>query len=369
MASVTLLFRTLIREIAVPFFFSLAALSAVLLLGRLLPLLGTLLRSGITFGELGLLLLLLLPTFLLIVLPMATLLGVLLAFLRLSRDSEILALFACGIGPRSLLVPVTAVAMVAWLATLATSTVVLPQANAAARAFLHQMTERHLARGLPEKVFLTPVEGLAIYVHKTRSDGRRLRGIYIRDARNPTTTSQILARRGEVFTKPDGGEIVLRLFDGSLHRTSPDYQQADTMDFGSYTVRLTLPGGSMKPRRGNMTLSMLRHLARDPDTEPNERRLVLVEFHKRLALPAAAFILGILGFPLGILFGRTGLSGGVALGLSAFLAYYLCLAMGANLAETGVLSPGLGLWLPNVLFAAATGGLILLLERKGPLRG
>jgi len=93
----------------------------------------------------------------------------------------------------------------------------------------------------------------------------------------------------------------------------------------------------------------------------------LTEFHERLAVPIGVLILGIMAAPLGILFGKTGPSGGIALGLAAFLAYYLSVAFAASLADTGNISPVIALWTPNFISAGITVGLIILLYRRGPL--
>jgi lipopolysaccharide export LptBFGC system permease protein LptF len=87
-----------------------------------------------------------------------------------------------------------------------------------------------------------------------------------------------------------------------------------------------------------------------------------------LALPIGVLILGIMAAPLGIIFGRTGLSEGIALGITAFLAYYLSMAFASSLADTGDISPVIALWIPNLMFGGMAVGSIILLGKRGPLR-
>jgi lipopolysaccharide export system permease protein len=359
----------LLREMALPFLFSFCALSVLLLLGSLLPLLEPLLRTGIRSVELGKIAILLLPTFWAFVLPMATMLGVLLGFLRLSRDSEMLALFACGAGLKKLIIPVIAVSITACLVSLFMSSSVIPKAKSTSKNFIRELTERSLARGIPEKVFFTPMSGLTLYVDKSLDQGHYFKGVYIQDARKKQVIYQILARDGELFVQPGGLEVGLQLKNGTLNRISDDYRKTDTLEFNSYVLRLSLLGKDNKPRRGELGLRDLLKNASDPDKSARHRIHYLTEFHKRLALPIGVLILGIMAAPLGILFGRTGLSGGVALGLVAFLAYYLSMAFGANLADTGAISPVIALWVPNIIFAVITAGLIILLYKHGLLSG
>ncbi len=354
---------------ALPFLFSFCALSVLLLLGSLLPLLETLLRAGIKPAEFGRFAILVLPTFWALVFPMATLLGILLGFLRLSRDSEILALFACGAGIRKLIIPVIAVSMTAWLLSFFLSASVIPKAKSASRSFIRELTERGLARGIPEKAFLSPMSGLTMYVDESLDQGHRFKGVYIRDARKKQVANQILARDGELIAQPGGLAVGLRLRHGTLNRISDDYRKTDTLDFDSYALRLSLPAEHHKLKRGELGLLDLIKVASDPDTSAEHRVHYLIEFQERLAIPLGTLILGIMAAPLGILFGKTGLSGGIALGLTAFLAFYLSVAFGANMADTGTISPGIALWTPVFVFAGITAGLIWLLNKRGPLRG
>jgi lipopolysaccharide export system permease protein len=75
------------------------------------------------------------------------------------------------------------------------------------------------------------------------------------------------------------------------------------------------------------------------------------ELHKRLSIPFACLIFGLIGAPLGIRKSRSGKSAGIAIALLVFLIYYIVLATGMNLSKTGQLSPALAYWIPNVLMA------------------
>ncbi len=361
----SLLSRLILKEIAFPFLFSFCALSALLLLGRLLPLLSILLRVGIRPSELIKLLLLMMPTFWMMVIPMATLLGILIGFLRLTRDSEVVSLFACGIGPLQMLKPAVGVSCVCWILSLLVAAVVVPMSKSSSRSMLRDLTQRTLTRGFPEERFVTPVSGLTMYVHESTSGGHRFKGVFIRDARKPGMANHIFARTGELLTGLKGSRIALRLENGILNRISPDYDKTDIFEFKSYTLQLDLPSIQASRSRGEMGLGTLWRKGNDPHTPRQKRNSYLTEFHKRLSIPTGTLILGILAVPLGILFGKTGLSGGVALGLSAFLAYYLMVALMANLAEASAIPAALGLWIPNFILAGLT---LAMLNRllKGP---
>ncbi len=359
-----------IREVALPFIFSLGAMSILFLVGKLFSHVEPLLAAGISLKEFLKLNLLMLPIFLYVLIPICSLLGVLIAFLRFSRDSEIVALFSCGIGPSRLLKPLLVIAVAALVSALLVSAVVVPYSKRETGKFMEDITEKALLRGIPAKRFFTPTRGLTFFVDSTSEQGRKFQGVFIRDARNESFAYDILARKGGLSIDARSGHVVLKLLDGRLFSVSPDYQRADTVDFQRYLLSITSvseQGG--RKRRGEMTTWELLDASRDQSIKTEKRLKYLVEFHKRVGIPFGAFIMSLLAAPLGIFFGRGGMSQGICIGLAAFLAYYLAILFGTTLSEDGDLPAFLGVWIPNFLLAILTLAAYRRLFLKGPLQG
>jgi lipopolysaccharide export system permease protein len=73
--------------------------------------------------------------------------------------------------------------------------------------------------------------------------------------------------------------------------------------------------------------------------------------HKKFSIPLSCIFFGLLALPLGITSHRAVKSRGFAVGIIIVAAYYLLRIGGEALAETGKLSPAVGVWIPNVIFA------------------
>ncbi len=366
----SILTRMVLREVAMPFVFSLGAMSLLFLIGKLFSHVEPLLAAGISLREFLKLNLLMLPIFLYVLIPLFSLLGVLIAFLRFSRDSEIIALFSCGIKPSKLLKPLVIIASLALFSSLLVSAVVVPYSKRETGKFMEDITEKALLRGIPEKRFFTPTKGLTFFVDSTSDKGRKFQGVFIRDARNESFAYDIMARRGGLSCDARSGHVVLKLLDGRLFRVSPDYQLADTVDFKKYLLSITSAadhGG--RKRRGQMTTWELLDASSDNTIPPQKRLKYLVEFHKRMGIPFGAFIMSLLAAPLGIFFGRGGMSQGICIGLAAFLVYYLAILFGTTLSEDGALPASLGVWIPNFLLALSTLAAYRVLFLHGPLKG
>ena len=75
----------------------------------------------------------------------------------------------------------------------------------------------------------------------------------------------------------------------------------------------------------------------------------LVEAHKKYALPVACLVFSLLGAPLGALARRGGIGMGVGLSIGFFVLYWACLIGGEKLADRGIISPWVGMWIANII--------------------
>src|SRR4029079_11694691 len=108
---------------------------------------------GVPLSEVIWMVVYLLPSFWLFTIPMALLLAILLAFGRLSGDSEITAMKSCGVSLYELL---PSPLIFAFLASVACGTVTLygvPWGNSSFKALLVQIAQSSAGVAIKEKVF------------------------------------------------------------------------------------------------------------------------------------------------------------------------------------------------------------------------
>jgi hypothetical protein len=75
-----------------------------------------------------------------------------------------------------------------------------------------------------------------------------------------------------------------------------------------------------------------------------------VEIQKKYSIPFACIIFVLIGSPIAIRTGKSGMNMAIGLSILFFLVYYICLIGGEKLADRGFLSPVFAMWSPNVLF-------------------
>ncbi len=76
---------------------------------------------------------------------------------------------------------------------------------------------------------------------------------------------------------------------------------------------------------------------------------IVVEQHKRWIFPFACLVLGFMALPLATAFQGLHRQSGMITALFFFLLYYGILSLGIGMGESGLVSPWLGLWLPNLI--------------------
>ncbi len=328
-----------------------------------------------------------LPALLLATLPIAVLVACIMTFARLSGESELLAMNSTGMSFYSQLAPVGVVGGAAALLSGFLMTFALPWSQEATIELARELLRsRAAAFEVREGVFNDGFDGVVIYVREVEQDGRVMKGIMISDARHTGEKRVIFAERGTLLRSPESSKVWLRLAGGSIHTTTgagkskpaaravsllPEgrYQVAR---FGTYDLNLDLTSTIEKTKALRKSLRSLplaelrRELARrKPGT--SRYNAVLIELHKKFAVPLTCLILAFLGAPLGVQNRRAGRHGGFALSLGMLILYYILSTFAEGMGESGQLPAWLAVWGANALLALVAGYIVRAVARRGAL--
>jgi lipopolysaccharide export system permease protein len=252
--------------------------------------------------------------------------------------------------------PVFLFALLAFAVTAFTSLILVPGANAALKAQLFSMVKSRALVGIEPGVFSNSFEGMVIYVDKMDSKDN-LEGVFISDERSAKEPYAIVARRGKLIADQQAMNVTLAMQEGSI-LTQPRAGQAySLMGFDNARLNLDISNALQKNSPGKSvedfdSLELVFEIKRlREEGKPSYRHET--ELHKRLSIPFACIILGLIGAPLGIRRSRSGKSAGVAIALLVFLVYFIIISGATNLAETGTVPATLAFWIPNVLMTVA----------------
>ena len=301
------LYLYICRETAVPFLLGIATFTSVLLMGRLLQIADLMVTKGVNFSDMLRMIIYLLPFFSMVTIPMSFLLALLLAFGRLSADSEVTAMKSCGVGLYSLLPPVLTCAFLTYLATTFITVYALPWGNTSFKNLLLEIISTRATLNLKERVFNDDFPGLVIYVDRFSQEQNALSGILIQDERDPKDPSTIFADEGIIATEPGTKILRLSLKNGGIHRShgAADYRLLEFRDY-DLTINLAQTGKEIIKNELDMTFAELNEALRNHPADDRVRRDILIEWHRRFALPVACFVFALIGVPLGIQNHRSG---------------------------------------------------------------
>lgn len=345
------LYLYIFREIPPPFFLGVATFTFVLLMGRLLRLADMVVTKGVPLADVLLMIFYLLPSLLLVTIPMAFLLAILLAFGRLSGDSEITAMKASGISLYGLLPPVLTLATLTYLAGAFIAVYAVPVGNKAFKTMLVQAVENRISLGIKEKVFNDDFPGVVIYTDRYNEQTQLMSGIIIHDERNTREPATIIAQQGVIVADHGARSIRLHLESGGVHSVvgREGYRLIRFKDY-DLQIDLTKAAQSNKGNEQDMTLAELRSNLGIAGITKKQRLEMLLEYHRRFSLPFSCLIFALVGMPLGLQNQRSGKAAGFAVSIILLLIYYIILSAGKTLGERELLNPLLAVWVPNLIY-------------------
>ncbi|MFZ3341617.1 MAG: LPS export ABC transporter permease LptF [Terriglobales bacterium] len=309
------------------------------------------------------------PVALTYTIPMGVLVGILIGLSRLSADSEITAMRASGLSVWSFLRICSIFVIVAWLLALANSVYIAPRSLASLDELQSRLRSSQASFEVQPRVFYEGFPKTVLYVEdvKAMPGGARWKGVFLADLSDPAAPRVTLAREGELISQgPDS--LDLHLTNGSTHETDPanaDHYQISTFDTTDIPIQIPQASNSQQTEPATlseMKVSELLHAAHTAG--PNTRRWMLIEFHRRFALPTACLVLAMVGIPLGLSSKKGGKSSGFVLTILLVFLYYSLSLIGVSLARQGRASPAAGVWLADFLFLIGGAFLLWQSERR-----
>jgi len=394
--------RYILKENFKPFIISLMVTTFVMLLDKIIDLLNLIIEKHLDIFTIVSIFGLSLPFILALTIPMAILLASIMSFGRLSVDNELVAFKSCGINIYTLLKPTVITALAISFFMVYFNNAILPETNHMLKNIMIKANYRRPVTAIIPGTFNT-LKNYTIYVKERNDD--ELSGILIYNREKAKFPKTISAERGKIELANGGNSLKAILFNGQMHeRDQKDPQKYVVSEFKKFTLNLPDLGYKMNQEgteyRGDRELSSnamqkivnekkekilevenelvsikasIDKLKQEDETALDKKeiknnynklnmkndkisslkadvRKYQVEIHKKYAIAFACLIFVLIGAPIGMMTKTSGV--GMAFSVSAiiFLIYYGALTLGEELADKGVVSPFLAMWISNIIF-------------------
>ena len=364
------LYAYIIKEIWPNFLVSLLVFVFVMVAAQMLSITELVVTSGVKVTQVAGMIFFLLPDILSFALPAVTLMAVVTAFLRLSADSEIIALKSSGVSIYQMLPPVVVFSFIVFMLALGIALFAAPWGNRSFKDLLFKIAQTKADIGIKERVFSEPFKNVVVYVNSFSKQDGVLRDIFVVDRRDKTVANTIIAEEGRIMVNPDERIITLYFMKGIIFQVEKNFESARTINFNTYGLNISLKDilAGLETREKAPHELWVQDLVKELKTVPkgDERRnRILRELIEKVSIPLSIIFMGIIGVPLGAQIRTRGRTAGIGISLIVFSAYYLFLTAIRSICSSGVISPAFGVWLPDfflILFC------IILLRRASSER-
>lgn len=327
--------RYLLGDFVQSFLATLIVLLVVSVGGVLVDILGNIadgrLPAKLLFSQLGLQFIAYLP----LILPLALMLGLLLAVARLYRDSEMAVITAVGVGPKRLLRPLLMLVLPVVALVGACSLWLGPWAGRVAEQMIIEANRSVLMAGLEPGRFTPLPNGGVVYLSSISPDGTRLGRVFLQ--RQKDDRLEVVSAAGGRMFFEGARQRFLELDDG--HQVEGPV--AGGLDYRLATFArndVALPDGAQTRTENDPELMPTTKLFGDARPEAQ------AQLHRRLAPPLIALAFALLTVPLGRSSPRQQRYGRMMLALLAYMVSTNLMFIGSGWIATGKIPAALGLW-------------------------
>lgn len=358
--------RYILAHIAWPTLLITASLTSIIWLTRALRYIDFIVNRGLSIGDFMYITILLVPSLLMMLLPISLFIAILFAYNKLTADSELVVLNSAGLSRAQLALPAVLFSSFIMAIVFLISLEVLPAANRNFQDMKVFIQNNYASILLQEEVFNNPADGLTVFV-RNRDDSGNLAGILVHDSRSGTQLT-LMAETGQLVNTPEGPRFYLQ---GGL-RQEMRRNKISWLRFDEYTLDIALyTGGSTSRRLGadEMGIRKLFSIANDeanPLYNAKQRAEMIAEGHKRLSWPLYSVGVSVLALAI-FLNGqhqRRGKWKRIALA-SAVIASSLALSViSTNLVQKNFALAPIAYAMPLLL---GTLGAVMLMIRRNPL--
>ncbi|HSQ86349.1 MAG TPA: LptF/LptG family permease, partial [Desulfobacterales bacterium] len=230
--------RYLLKEMMLPFVINLVFFTFVFLMTKILDITNLIVNYKMSLVSVLLLLFYSLPFFLSFVIPMSVMMAVLLTFIRLSNDKEIVALKAGGVSVYGLIPAVLVFCAMGMVLSCFITIYGIPWGTVSMKELTYQIAASHVDAGLKERTFNDSFKDVMLYINKIDLKNKILRDVFIEDKRSQNIISTVMAPKGRMFAEPDKLIFHLKLYQGTINQVNLENKSAHSINFDSYDVNL-----------------------------------------------------------------------------------------------------------------------------------
>ncbi|HCR85455.1 MAG TPA: hypothetical protein DIV86_02140, partial [Alphaproteobacteria bacterium] len=239
---------------------------------------------------------LIIPSLLMVTLPISAFISVIYAFNKLSSESELIIFKAAGVNNYTLAKPALLFAVICSLLCYFVSLYLLPSSYREFKDMQNFVRNNYTSIMLQEGTFVNPSKDMTIFI-KSRDISGNFSGLLMHNAKNPDNIVTMMAQEGYIEDGRDGPVFVL--LNGSHQEMDSKTGKISLLYFDKYNLKMDFfQVISPSKRWREPEERYLNELFYPNDSAPEQKQKLFAEGHQRLIWPLVNFILVMLAaFP------------------------------------------------------------------------
>lgn len=279
--------------------------------------------------------------------PLFTFIAVIFFTSKLAGNSEIIAMLSTGMSFRRMMRPYLIGATVIAILTFVLAAYIIPPANVQRIQYTNKWVKnKRIDYGANIMLMVAPGEiaYMSRYDNITKSGARfSLESFDEHNRMTSRMTAQTIVwdtlyswqARDYVIRDFRNGREYIR--SGAVLDTVIPFEPRDFLIASNDHEKLTTP-------------ELVQYIKRQKNRGVGNIESFEIEYHRRFAMTAAAFILTVIGMTLSSRKGKGGMGLNIGIGLVLSFGYILFMTVTQTFAQSGLTSPMVAMWIPNILY-------------------
>ena len=278
--------------------------------------------------------------------PLFTFIAVIFFTSKLADNSEVIAMLSSGISFKRLMVPYMVSAAIIASVSFVLSAYVIPPANVKRIAYYNKYVKnKSINYGTNIQLQLSPgvIAYMSRYDNKTKTGYR----FSLEKFEDKIMVSRLTAQtvKYDTLNRWVLKDYTIRTFD-NLRESITHGNQRDTilnMEPKDFLI-------SNNDQEVLTSPQLREYIDRQKDRGIANIKNFEIEYHKRFAMTAAAFILTVIGMTLSSKKVKGGMGVNIGIGLVLSFSYILFTTITSTFAISGYTSPMIAMWIPNIVY-------------------
>ena len=286
--------RYVIRQIVAAMIIVVVSLTCVIWLSQSLRFIDMIVNRGLPLATFIYFTILLMPTWLSLVLPIACFASTMFVYSRMASDRELVVLTASGLGPMGLARPAIIVSILVTLLGYLLSLYLIPVSYRGFKELQFQIRHNYTNVLLREGVFNSMGDDVTVFIRARQPDGE-LAGIIVQDDRDEKESVTLLAERGALIL--DGNAPKVLMVNGNRQARNTTTGRINILYFERYTVDLGGIGDAVQRTARDQNELFVDELLNPTEqiTQPRNFLKYKAEGHSRLVTPLLGIALPLIG--------------------------------------------------------------------------